>query len=175
MCALEAEQASILLQGTWYPAHPSNWMDLGCGDGFFTRALAARLASGSVINAWDKDARSLESIPENLDGIVIKKQVCNFITTTLPEQGIDGILMANSLHYVPDQLRFLQRLRSFIQPGGRLIIIEYDRNQANPWVPYPITYSKLEMIAGQTGWTSVQKNGEVNSRYGAKMYAAILQ
>ncbi|MCB0602915.1 MAG: class I SAM-dependent methyltransferase [Saprospiraceae bacterium] len=169
------EQALQLLRGSWYPSDPSRWMDLGCGDGFFTRALARQLAEGSWIYAWDQDALALQRIPESIDGIHIDKRVCNFIQEPFPVKPVHGIIMANALHYVPDQVDFLNRLRQTIQPDGVLLTIEYDRIQANPWVPYPVPFSKLMSIARQASWATVQKNGTVPSRYGPEIYAAILQ
>ena len=46
---------------------------------------------------------------------------------------LDGILAANSLHYVRDQVALLRRWRSFLAPGGRLIVLEFDR-PTNPVV-----------------------------------------
>ncbi|MCB0657620.1 MAG: class I SAM-dependent methyltransferase [Saprospiraceae bacterium] len=169
------EQGIKLIQGAWYPEQPTAWMDLGCGNGFFTKALATRLPPGSIIHAWDVNALSLDTIPEKIDGVDIKKQACDFINTPLPEEGIEGILMANSLHYIPDQVTFLKKLRTVIRPGGVLLIIEYDRIQANSWVPYPVPFSKLESLANQAEWISIQKNGTAPSRYGAEIYAAFLQ
>jgi methylase of polypeptide subunit release factors len=42
---------------------PTTWVDLGCGTGTFTLALADLLAPGCVIHAMDRDGSALRKIP----------------------------------------------------------------------------------------------------------------
>ena len=87
----------------------------------------------------------------------------------------DGILMANALHYVQDSAHFLHRLKSTLATSGKLVIVEYERRQANAWVPYPIDYPGLKKQSEQAGFTSIQKLDEEPSVYGAAtIYSAVL-
>jgi hypothetical protein len=52
---------------------PQSWCDLGSGGGTFTTALAQLLAPGSTIDAVDLDARGLEGIPDQQNGVTIRK------------------------------------------------------------------------------------------------------
>jgi trans-aconitate methyltransferase len=146
----------------------SAWVDLGCGHGTFTKALANLLNPGSNILAVDQEYHTVLS-PNNQ--VTINFQQADFTSTVLP-QSLDGILMANSLHYVVDQLSFINHLTKQLNKHGRLIFIEYDTDQSNAWVPYPITFYKLKEILSQAGYTSVTKIGEIDSVYNHnKIYA----
>ena len=148
----------------------ANWADLGSGSGTFTKALAHLLKPGSTILAVDKENYPI--ISPN-DPVAIISQQADFTTATLPHS-LDGILMANSLHYVKDQLSFIQQLSRHLNPQGRLLLIEYDTNRANAWVPYPITFEKLKELLLQAGYTSVSKIGEMDSVYNQnKIYACL--
>jgi hypothetical protein len=56
-------------------ARPQSWCDLGSGSGTFTVALAQLLAPGSTIYAIDLDRRTLEGIPDQHNGVEIRKIV----------------------------------------------------------------------------------------------------
>lgn len=72
----------------------------------------------------------------------------------LPELGdikLDGVVLANALHFVRDADVVLSRLAGSIKPGGMVVIIEYDRRVASQWVPYPIPLARLPMLAQAAG------------------------
>src|SRR5690349_16164864 len=81
---------------------PSNWADLGCGSGTFTTALAHYLQPGSMIYAVDKEISADLKIPVPA-GIQVKTQEIDFVKEELPFEQLDGIVMANALHYVKEQ------------------------------------------------------------------------
>ena len=102
---------------------PSTWADLGCGDGTFTLALASLLAPGSVIHAIDRDASAVARVSAAVGAVPIEKHVGDF-TRSLPFAALlDGILMANSLHYVREQRGFLRSCQSLLSAAGRFLIV----------------------------------------------------
>jgi len=80
--------------------------------------------------------------------------------------------MANSLHYVPDKPALLKKLLPCLRPAGCFVIVEYDTDLANPWVPYPIRYAALKGLFASVGFASVTKLAERPSGYSrANLYA----
>jgi hypothetical protein len=79
---------------------PQFWCDLGSGSGTFTVALAHLLAPGSTIDAVDLDQRALEGVPDYYDGVEIRKTLADIGSPSLRLPAVDGILMANTLHYI---------------------------------------------------------------------------
>src|SRR6201987_2592871 len=98
-------------------ARPQSGCDLGSGSGTFTVALAQLLAPGSTIYGVDLDRRTLEGIPDQHDGMEIRKIVGDLQSSSLRLPPVDGILMANTLHFIQEQQPLLRRLLSL---GGRL-------------------------------------------------------
>ena len=80
------------------------WADIGAGQGAFTLALADLLGPDGRIVAVDRDARVLRA---NADAVQARFPALDHTTLTadltgsldLPE--LDGLVAANSLHYVP--------------------------------------------------------------------------
>lgn len=143
------------------------WADLGAGEGAFTYALAELLGRDAQIVAVDKDARALRSI----DGH-IETRVADF-TQPLDLHDLDGILMANSLHFVRDKAPVLQSVRNMLRPRGRLIVVEYGTDRGNHWVPYPFSYERWEAMAARAGFKSTRLLKTIPSRWLGSMYSAV--
>lgn len=166
----------LIVRGVVQQGAPQAWADLGAGSGgLFSRALSALLPGKSVIYAVDKNYKTGQQIKTENDAnsiVLIKKD----FTAPLPEiKNCDGILMANSLHYVQDKLTFLQQIKSILQPGGRIIIVEYDTDVPNQWVPWPISCKNLQQFLIKNGLGSLQKMAAENSVYqSGGMYSALV-
>ncbi|NND32458.1 MAG: class I SAM-dependent methyltransferase [Saprospiraceae bacterium] len=144
------------------------WADLGAGSGIFTLALDRLLGFGATIFAIDQQ---LTILRENLKKKYTKSQIHLYeedFSGSMPFlPKLDGILLANSLHYVRDQKAFLSRLISDqLKPGGRLIIIEYDRYDPNSYVPYPLPLVNLERICVKLDIALPEAIGRRKSIYG---------
>ena len=149
----------------------ATWADLGCGKGTFTEALGNLLPQNSRIFAIDRTKADLRLIPDQIAGCIIDKQVLDFENAPLPVPNLDGILMANSLHFVKHKDRFLRKITHYLKKEGCLIIVEYGRIWANPWVPFPISFSQLRTLLRAAGFNSIRKLNEVRSRYGSTIYS----
>lgn len=148
------------------------WADLGAGTGFFTKILARFLQPGSTIIAVDKGKIDLDKIPPTA-GINLQTIKADFTSDELKLEGLTGILMANSLHYVKDKMTFLKSIEKSFAGKGRFLIVEYDTEQGNPWVPYPVNFSSLKELFNKAGYASVEKINETPSMYGPRnIYAA---
>ncbi len=155
--------------------NPATWVDLGCGSGLFTNALASLLPPGSTVYAVDKAPVRLDPALTNQE-VEIKILQLDFIREELPWNQLDGILMANSLHYVADKTALINNLSRRLQVNGHFLIVEYDTYKPVPqWVPYPISFAKLSSLFTDAGFTSVQRLGRHPSVFGrADMYAALI-
>ncbi|MEM7372619.1 MAG: class I SAM-dependent methyltransferase [Bacteroidota bacterium] len=152
-----------------------SWADLGAGQGRFSFAMADLLGENGVVYAVDRDGKALQNISaQHQKSWAEIRLIEQDFTQALQFKGLDGVLMANALHYVRDQAAFLARLKPQTGKQRRIILIEYDTDQGNPWVPYPVSFSKFGMLAKQAGLTAPQKIGSQQSRYGYReMYAAV--
>jgi SAM-dependent methyltransferase len=155
---------------------PATWADLGCGDGTFTRALATLLSPGSVIHAVDRNAAALAQLPRSFAHASIIAHAGDFMVSPWPFRGLDGVLLANSLHYVRDQAAFVRNFASALTPPGRFLIVEYDTEQANRWVPYPLSRVRLRQLFNGAGYASITFLASQPSVYQrAEIYSALVE
>jgi ubiquinone/menaquinone biosynthesis C-methylase UbiE len=126
------------------------WADLGCGDGLFSRALLKLLPTRSIVHAIDQTNQTFTE-PE------IKFHKLNFEIDDLQLPLLNGILMANSLHFINNKLSLLQRFKSNLLPSGSFVLVEYDLAVANRWVPYPLNYGAALKLFSEAGFTSIEK------------------
>ncbi|MEQ8526097.1 class I SAM-dependent methyltransferase [Gracilimonas sp.] len=167
----QSEAIRLIEEAGFKGNQAEKWVDLGCGSGLFSYALAQILSKDSHILMVDKVNQA--PIKSSVHGIHLEFLQMDFSKQQLPKDEYDGILMANSLHYVKNKKTFIQKLTHHLSENGRLVIVEYGTNNANPWIPYPITLRQLEELFKEEGFKSVRKIGERPSRYGHKnMYAA---
>ena len=64
---------------------------------------------------------------------------------------LDGIVMANSLHFQRAKRRRPVARTRLSQRGGHLLLVEYNADHGNMWVPYPLSYPTWEKLAGANG------------------------
>lgn len=151
------------------------WAELGAGEGNFTLALADLLGSDAHITAVDRDAAALKRLSERMGkraGKRVETKVGDF-TRPLGLSGLDGIVMANSLHFVRDKAPVLESVHKMLRPGATLIVVEYGTNTGNPWVPHPFTYERWEKMAAQAGFVKTRLLRTIPSRYTGSMYSAV--
>lgn len=162
-----------------HPALQTNivtqWADLGCGQGFFTNVLSSFLAKGSTLYAADADAGAVKNV-QVAEGINLNTYTLDFAKQPLPFDKIDGIILANAIHYVRDKSALLQKLKQHLVDSGNLLIVEYDTDKSNPWVPYPIPFLTLKELCQEHGFTSIEKINQMPSAFGrSNLYAALVR
>src|SRR5258705_4784217 len=88
------------------------WADLGSGEGALTLARDELLGPGAQIVAVDKDRRALRALDGRFETLV------EDFTRPLDLGDLDGVVMANSLHYVRDKQPVLEAVRHMLKTGG---------------------------------------------------------
>jgi ubiquinone/menaquinone biosynthesis C-methylase UbiE len=153
-------------------ARPQSWCDLGCGRGTFTTALAQLLAPGSMIHAVDLNPGALKYVPDHYDEVEIRKTLSDIGSPSLRLPSVDGILMANALHFIQEQQAFVRRLLSVTD---RFLIVEYERSKPNSWGPYPLGFERLRQLFTEAGVERVERLATRPSLFGGTMYSALAE
>lgn len=148
---------------------PTQWADLGSGAGLFAQALSTLLAPASKVYAIDQAKQTIRSVR---DDVAIEFLQADFTKTNIKLPLLDGIVMANSLHYVRNKSGLIQNLQQYLQPHAGFIIVEYDLQKANRWVPYPIDPGELQQLFFNEGYDKFEMTGTKKSTYNEGMIYA---
>ncbi len=154
----------------------SRWADLGSGRGAFTLALADLLGPEGSIFSIDRDAGTLRAqaaeLRHRFPTVQIEQRVADF-SQPLGLDPLDGVVMANSLHFIRDKTAVLAAVRGSLRDGGRLVLVEYDSDRGNPWVPYPMTFETWRLTAEAAGFRETRRLTSVPSRFLGSIYSAV--
>ncbi len=168
-----ADHVGLLRPGIGPPG--GTWADIGSGDGAFTLALADLLGPGARIVSVDRDAgalrRQAEEVARRFPEVELDARVADF-TQPLDMPALDGLVMANSLHFVRSKEPVVRALAAAVRPGGRFLLVEYDADRGNPWVPFPVSFRSWEQVASASGLSDTRLLGRVPSRFLGAIYSA---
>lgn len=165
-----ADHVRLLRDGV--PRATGTWADLGAGAGAFTLALADLLPEDALIYAIDKDGGALKELAlARVRGARIETRRGDF-TKDLGLGPLDGIVMANSLHFVKDKAPVLARVRGMLKPSAPLLIVEYDSDSGNMWVPHPFSFDTWRTVAVANGFAEARLLASHPSRFLGRIYSA---
>ncbi len=153
------------------------WADLGAGSGAFTLALRELLGEGAEIYAVDKDRTRLDELGRAYRARfgssgrlrVLRADFSRGLKDVPP---LDGVLMANSLHFFKDKQRILGGVHGLLKPGGWLLLVEYNADRGNPWVPYPLSFSTFQNLAPTAGFSEPRLLARRPSSFLREFYSA---
>ena len=152
------------------------WADLGAGTGAFTLALADLIGPHGVIHAIDRDRAALAELRSAFVSAVpqaeVRVRAADF-TRHLDLSDLDGVVMANALHFVDDKAAVLAFVRGYLKRGGRLLLVEYDSDRGNVWVPHPLSFETWRDVAAEAGFVETRKLATVPSRFLHEIYSAL--
>jgi ubiquinone/menaquinone biosynthesis C-methylase UbiE len=167
--------ALALLRPAVHPADGERWADLGAGTGTFTRALASLVGADGRVIAVDADDGALAALRRRpARSVEAPISVLHAdVSRPLDLPPLDGVLMANTLHFLGDAPGALVLAAGYLRSGGRLVLIEYEGRRPSPWVPHPVSLSRFREMAAGAGLTPPEVVAMRPSAYGGEMYVAV--
>jgi ubiquinone/menaquinone biosynthesis C-methylase UbiE len=152
------------------------YADFGSGGGAFTLALRELIGLDATIYAVDNDRRSLNELESNhrarfntTRNLILLKDDFS-LSLSLPQ--LDGIVMANSVHFFKDKEKILRHVRGYLKPKGALLLIEYNVDSGNMWVPYPISFNVCRVLVKRAGFTEPRLLAKAPSTFLKEFYSA---
>jgi len=102
-------------------------LDLGCGPGFFSVALAEMVGESGRVIAADMQEGMLQKLRDKIQGTKIEDRItlhkCEGDRINVTEH-VDFALAFYMVHEVPDQIPFFKELISILKPTGQFLIVE---------------------------------------------------
>jgi SAM-dependent methyltransferase len=138
----------------------SRCLELGCGNGSISRALAGRVAPNGHVVASDIDIAYIA----NLQAPCLEIRRINVLEDSIEEGSYDFVVARALLHHLTPARKALDRMAAALKPGGLLLSIEPDM--------LPCTVSEPEsMYAFWQGWLGWSAKAGIDYFIGHKISA----
>ncbi len=153
------------------------WGEFGSGRGAFTLALAELVGPRGVIYSVDRNGQALndqaDAIQKRFSDQAPEMHYLNAdYTKPLSLPTLDGLIMVNALHFQRKKAETLKLCLKYLRPDGCLILVEYDVDRGNHWVPYPVSYKTWQSMAQDCGYVNTKLLAVKPSRFLGQIYSA---
>jgi len=170
-------KARLLLTPALAAEEGGLWADLGCGDGIFTFLLDELLTPGSHLYAVDRDRLALERVTQRAGTLILSSTLTALhadFTRPLHLPPLDGILLANSLHFVKEKQPVVDSLLTRLKPKGKLVVVEYNTRQGNYAVPHPLDETDFLKLVEAAGLSEAQIVARAPSTFLGEMFTGVI-
>jgi len=149
-------------------------VDAGCGDGHVSIAASPVVGPAGTIWALDNEAPSLDKLAREsyVKGINNIKILNADISEKLPLQdgAADMAMMVNVLHGLASESKAepaLRELRRVLKPGGRLVIVDFEKKFGLFGPPKDVRLSpdETEALASRAGFRKARQFEPASSLY----------
>ena len=137
--------------------------DVGAGSGYHTLRLAPVVAPGGRVIAQDVEARHLV----NLAKAVQAKELGNVTLALgephdprLPPASVDLAILVHMYHEVAQPYAFLYNLAPALKPGGRVAVVDLDRETSRHGTPRALLRCEMEAV-GYRQVSTARLTGEI--------------
>ncbi|HSE97442.1 MAG TPA: methyltransferase domain-containing protein [Blastocatellia bacterium] len=156
--------------------------DVGCGFGYFTFRLAARVGAEGKVYAVDIDREAINKVRQRKEREKLEQVepiLGESADPRLPDD-LDTVLIVDTYHEFREYDKMMQAVFRALKPGGRLAIIDGEGPSGRPRTEY----HRLHTIPADLVREEIARNGFVfkesrpgfyDAEYGKKMYFLIFE
>ena len=141
--------------------------DIGAGTGYFAMRLARMLPKGTVY-AVDTEPSMVKHLAEraNREGLSNVKAVAGGTHDPKLPQRADVVLLVDVYHHIENRERYFGRLRSSLNPGGRVSIIDFRMDSpVGPPQAARVAPERVKSEMKRAGYEIVQEHGFLPYQY----------
>ena len=140
--------------------------DVGAGSGYFTVRLATRVGAKGRVYANDLQPEMLKMLAarvarENIVNVTLVHGAID--DPKLPPSSLDLVLMVDVYHEFSEPQKMLRAIGAALKPGGRLVLLEYRKEDADVPIRFEhkmsVAEAKLEVEA--EGFTLSRVDGRL--------------
>lgn len=101
--------------------------DLGAGEGWLTLRLARQVEAGGRVFASDISESALATLAQRVDSAGLRNvelMLAKADDPRLPHGTLDGVVILNAYHEMPQRVAVLDGVKRSLRPGGILVIVD---------------------------------------------------
>lgn len=124
--------------------------EIGAGPGYFALRLGRAVGTDGAVFAIEVEPRILEVLRGRIEksGLVNVMPVLGLPNEPLiPLNSCDLILVVNTFHHFPDGVSYLRRLARSLRKGGRLVNIDFHKQELPVGPPVEHKVSREEFLS----------------------------
>ena len=106
--------------------------DIGAGSGLFEVPLAKAVSPRGKVYAVDIDAGFFPEIKKKAEEARVtnvQTVLGKYTDPNLPVKNVDVIFFHDVLHHIQDRAGYLKAVTAYLKPSGRVVVIDYEKNQ----------------------------------------------
>jgi ubiquinone/menaquinone biosynthesis C-methylase UbiE len=132
-------------------------IDYGSGTGLVSLELSDLVESILLVDS-SKEMLEVANAKISHKEITNSKVLYSDFTQETPELKADIVLMSLVLLHIPDTNKILQELFNILNPGGKLMIIDFDKNEKidHPKVHNGFSHEELKKRLSKAGFKSIE-------------------
>jgi ubiquinone/menaquinone biosynthesis C-methylase UbiE len=134
-----------------------SFIDYGSGTGLISLELSNLVESILLVDS-SKQMLEVANAKISHRGITNAKVHYSDFTQETPEIQADIVLMSLVLLHIPDTKKILQKLFTILNDGGKLIIVDFDKNDKinHPKVHNGFSHDELKKSLSEVGFKSIE-------------------
>jgi arsenite methyltransferase len=123
--------------------------DIGAGSGYFAFRFARQVGANGRIYAVDINPDMILYMNRHIREAKIKN-----VTTVLSDpddpllmnNSVDLFFVCNTWHHVQNRARYLQLMKKILRPGGRIVVLDYKKEQLPVGPPPEMKMAREEVL-----------------------------
>lgn len=124
--------------------------DIGAGTGYFTRRFAQAVSPQGIAIGYDIEPAMVAYMQKDAKKLKLSNYKAEKIDPSKPElkkNFFDLIFLSNTYHHIPQQREYFRRLKQFLKPSGRIIIVDFAKKDAPVGPPTQMKIDKSTVIS----------------------------
>jgi cyclopropane fatty-acyl-phospholipid synthase-like methyltransferase len=139
--------------------------DLGAGSGLFTRPIARQVGEKGTVFAIDVDPELLKHIDKTAEKTAnIRTVLAAEDDPKIPEP-VDLIVIIDTLHHIRNRGAYLKKLHNYLQPSGRIAILDFSKDWPPDHEQMKYTLEELEGWMKSAGYKRVEKHDFLHNNF----------
>lgn len=147
------------------------FVDIGAGTGFFARAAGEITGESGRVFAADMEPGMLDILRERGIPSHVVPVLSNEYAVPLSDGIADMTFMAFVVHETPDIPRFVAEASRLTRPGGRIVIVEWIRQQEENGPAETERLAESDLVNALGSQYTIAERGTLNSSH----YFVVLQ
>ncbi len=110
-------------------------VDIGAGDGYFTRRFAAAVAPDGRAIGVDIDPSSIRSLMADAKRWGLPNYEARLVPADDPmlaPQSVDVVFLCDTYHEIESRVEYFSRVKKALRKGGKLVVVDFVKDKDNP-------------------------------------------